>query len=471
MPKVLIVDDQAKVARAISLLLELHEAEDYEGSGPIETVSAMGPDHALAEIDRGGVDLVVQDLNFSPGKTSGDEGLKLFRRLKAADPDLPVLLITAWGSVDQAVRLMKEGASDYLEKPWDDDRLLQRVRDLLRLRRLELENRRLQSDLRRGMEELAERYDLCGLVYRSSAMHEVVSLAVRVARANVSVLITGDNGTGKDKLADVVQANSPRRSKPFVKVNVGALPESLIEAELFGAEAGAFTGADKKRVGRFEAADGGTLLLDEIGNLSASGQMKLLRVLQTGEMERLGSSKTRKVDVRVLAATNADLEAEIDAGRFREDLYFRLNVIEFEVPDLKDRPDDILPLAESFLTQAGVAGEAPKPLSRAAREALRAHNWPGNVRELRNAIQRAALVATGDEIRPADLGLDTRPPTMNSVDLPDDEAGQKRTIEGTLLEHGGVVAHAAESVGLSRQALYRRMQKLGIVLERKPRSP
>ena len=467
MPKVLIVDDQAKVARAISLLLELHDDRDADGT--IETVSAADPDEALAEIDRGGVDLVIQDMNFSPGKTSGDEGLTLFRRLKSAEPDLPVLLITAWGSVDQAVRLMKEGASDYLEKPWDDERLLQRVRDLLRLRRLEQENRRLHSDLRRGMKELRGRYDLCGLVYRSSAMHELASLAVRVARADVPVLITGENGTGKDKLADVVQANSPRREGPFVKVNVGALPDSLIEAELFGAEAGAFTGADKARVGRFEAADGGTLLLDEIGNLSASGQMKLLRVLQSGEMERLGSSKTRKVDVRVLAATNADLEAEIEAGNFREDLFFRLNVIELKVPPLRDRPDDVPALAEEFLDALGVAGERPKPLSKDARKAMADHDWPGNVRELRNAIQRAALVATGEEIEPADLGLESNQ-SAPQREMPDDDEGQRQVIEDLLLEHGGVVAHAAESLGLSRQALYRRMQKLGIVLERKPRT-
>ena len=291
-----------------------------------------------------------------------------------------------------------------------------------------------------------------------------------MARADVPVLITGENGTGKEKMADVVQANSPRRDRPFVKVNVGALPESLIEAELFGAEAGAFTGADKKRLGRFEAADGGTLLLDEIGTLSATGQMKLLRVLQTGEMERLGSSTTRRVDVRVLAATNADLREEIEAGRFREDLYFRLNVIELQIPALRQRLDDVMPLAEAFLVEAGVSGEAPKPLARSAEQALHQYDWPGNVRELRNAIQRAALVATGDEIEAGDFGLGTRAAAAPTVALPAEETDQRRTIEDVLLEHGGVVARAAESLGLSRQALYRRMQKLGIVLERKPRS-
>ncbi len=461
MATVLIVEDQERVARAIALLLELHG---------IDTETAEGSGEALAALRAGGFDLVIQDMNFSPGAISGDEGLALFRQIRDTDPALPVLLMTAWASVETAVRLMKEGASDYVEKPWDDEKLVASVRNLLRMRRLEVENRRLKGDRRRAREELAARYDLRGLVYDSAAMHEVVSLAVRVARADVPVLITGANGTGKEKLAEVVEANSPRHGKPFVKVNAGALPESLLEAELFGAEAGAFTGAGKRRVGRFEAADGGTLLLDEIGNLQPAGQMKLLRVLQTGEFERLGSSRPVKVDVRVIAATNADLRSAIERGEFREDLFFRLNVIELEIPPLAERRDDIPLLAEHFLGQL----EPPVPkLAEAAHRALREHPWPGNVRELRNAIQRAGLVARGDEIEPADLGLHGAPvtPAAPGPQMPRTAEGgdERRRIDAALVDCGGVVSRAAAALGMSRQALYRRMEKLGIVLERRVR--
>ncbi len=466
MPTVLIVDDQERVAKAISLLLSLHG---------IDSVSAEGPDEALGTLRRQPVDLVIQDMNFTPGETSGVEGLELFRAIRAEDPEIPVLLITAWASVETAVRLMKEGASDYVQKPWDDDKLIAGVRNLLRMRALEVENRRLKGDLRRARDELAERYDLCGLVYASSVMHDVVSLAVRVARADVPVLITGANGTGKEKLAEVVQANSPRRDRPFVKVNAGGLAESLLEAELFGAEAGAYTGAGKRRVGRFEAADGGTLLLDEIGNLSAAGQMKLLRVLQTGEFERLGSSKTLRVDVRVIAATNADLRQAIERGAFREDLFFRLNVIELEIPTLRDRPDDIPVLAEFFLRELPPVNGQPQPkLSTASLRALLDYPWPGNVRELRNSIQRAALVTRGDEIQPSDLGLDTgisavAKPVSTLKPADGEGKAERRRIEAALVDCGGVVSRAASALGMSRQALYRRMEKLGIVLERRVR--
>jgi DNA-binding NtrC family response regulator len=466
MPTVLIVDDQERVAKAISLLLDLHG---------IGSISAEGPDEALAALGRQPVDLVVQDMNFTPGETSGAEGLELFRAIRAEEPEIPVLLITAWASVETAVRLMKEGASDYVQKPWDDDKLIAGVRNLLRLRALEVENRRLKGDLRRARDELAERYDLRGLVYASAAMHDVVSLAVRVARADVPVLITGANGTGKEKLAEVVQSNSPRRDGPFVKVNVGGLPESLLEAELFGAEAGAYTGAGKRRVGRFEAADGGTLLLDEIGNLSATGQMKLLRVLQTGEFERLGSSKPVRVDVRVIAATNVDLRRAIERGEFREDLFFRLNVIELTIPPLRDRPHDVGVLAESFLRELPpVNGQPPPKLSTASRQALVDYPWPGNVRELRNCIQRAALVAPGSEIEPGDLGLDPRDRASIQPAVPRpaiDENGddERERIEAALVDCGGVVSQAASELGMSRQALYRRMEKLGLVVERRVR--
>lgn len=470
-PRVLIVEDQRSVARALELVLEVEGAV---------TSWAESPEEALDMARNEELDLVIQDMNFTPGATGGDEGVALFRSLREARPGLPVVLMTAWGSLETAVQLMKEGAVDYLEKPWSDERLLASVRTHLRLARLESSAREQGRERAAAREELAERFDLCGLVYADSAMHEVVSLAVRVARADVPILITGPNGCGKEKLADVVHANSLRREHPFVKVNAGALPDTLIEAELFGAEAGAYTGANQRRVGRFEAADGGTLLLDEIANLPAAGQAKLLRVLQTGEFERLGSSQTRRVDVRVIAATNADLEQEMAAGSFREDLYFRLNVIELEIPGLADRREDIVPLARHLLAMH--ASEASRPdlaLGESALDALMSFSWPGNVRELENRVRRACLVAATTVVAPADLGLQgpeavaspagSDPPAAAN----DPEAAERARIESVLRDCAGVVSRAAERLGMSRQALYRRMKRLGLVVERRtrPRGP
>src|SRR5262245_2254646 len=374
MSKVLIVEDQAGVAKALTVLLEIHG---------IPCVVAPGPEEAMVAVARGDVGVVVQDMNFRPGETSGEEGMELFRRLRRADPTLPVLVLTAWTSLETAVQMVKDGASDYLSKPWDDTKLLASVQNLVRMRELAAEEKRTHTERAQAREELASRFDLCGLLYESETMHRVVSLAVQVASADVPILITGPNGAGKEKIAEIVQANSRRRSGPFVKVNVGALPDELLESELFGAEAGAYTGSTRRRVGRFGAAHGGTLFLDEVGNLSPAGQMKVLRVLQSGEFEPLGSSETQRVDVRVLAATNVDLRGALAQGRFREDLFFRLNVIEIAVPPLAARQDDIVPLAESFLVRFGAASGRSAPVfSPEARRALRAHPWPGNVREL-----------------------------------------------------------------------------------------
>ena len=462
MSRVLVVEDLPAVAKALTVLFDVND---------IPCVCASDPEEALCLIDREEFGVVVQDMNFRPGATSGREGMELFRRMRALDPELPVVVLTAWTSLETAVQLVKEGASDYMAKPWDDAKLLAAVRNQIRMRELQLENARLRSEQARAREELSARYDLRGIRYESAALQRLLSLAVQVAAADVPVLITGPNGAGKEKVAEIVQANSRRRDGPFVKVNAGALPDELLESELFGAEAGAYTGAAKKRLGRFETAHGGTLFLDEIGNLSPAGQAKLLRVLQSGEFERLGSSETRRVDVRVLAATNADLRQRMAAGRFREDLYFRLNVIELAVPGLQERPDDVLPLAQSFLAElAAEAGVPERRLSAAARAALKEHAWPGNVRELKNRIQRALLVAQGPEITPADLDLAgvARAEPVPALD-PGPGPDRKR-IEETLLECDGMVSRAAARLGLSRQALYRRMQKLGIVLERRPRS-
>ena len=347
MPKVLIIDDNAAVAIALDVLFSLHD---------IAAVSAASPEEGLAALARGGIDLVIQDMNFTLDTTSGAEGVALFRQIRALYPDLPVILLTAWTHLDAAVDLVKSGAADYLAKPWDDSRLIATVRNLLELGQVNRAlGQRVQRE-RRARHALESQYDLRGLVWRDPAMETVLTLACQVARADVPVLISGPNGTGKERIAEIIQANSAVRDGPFVVLNCGALPAELIEAELFGADAGAYTGASKAREGKFEAADGGTLFLDEIGNLPLAGQMKLLRVLETGRFERLGSNRERQVKVRVISATNADLAAMIRAGSFREDLYYRLNLIELRLPPLAARPGDILPLAHSFIARRQAAG-------------------------------------------------------------------------------------------------------------------
>jgi DNA-binding NtrC family response regulator len=458
MSRVLIVEDQPAIAEALTVLFEVHDI-------PFEM--ARGPREALEKIAGGTIGVVLQDMNFAPSATSGEEGISLFRAIRNADPAMPVLLMTAWTSLETAVALVREGANDYLAKPWDDAKLLITVRNLLQMRALQRENERLKATRMRSRQELASRHDLAGVVYESEAMHRVVLLAVQVAASDAPILITGPNGAGKEKIAEIVQANSRRRGKPFVRVNVGALPDELLESELFGAEPGAYTGARRLRIGRFEAADGGTLFLDEIGDLSAAGQVRLLRVLQTGEFERLGSSVTRRADVRVLAATNTDLRKSISEGRFREDLFFRVNVIELAVPALKDRLEDILPLARAALSALPrEAGAAPRCLSTGSERVLTAHPWPGNVRELFNRIQRAALVASGDGLEPADLGFTAEGAEAASPGATPEE---RSVFEETLKRHEGSVSRAAGELGLSRQAFYRKMERLGIVLERRLR--
>jgi DNA-binding NtrC family response regulator len=439
---VLIIDDNEAVRRALELVYSLHD---------IETLSAGSPAEGLAVLDANDVDLVVQDMNFTADTTSGEEGIALFRALRERDPDLPIILLTAWTHLETAVQLVKAGAADYLAKPWDDQKLITASKNLMELRASLRMQQRMAASRRAARERLAREHELCGVIYESDAMHELLMVATRIAHADVPVLVTGPNGVGKEKLAEIVQANSAVRGGPFVKVNVGALPAELMESELFGTEAGAFTGATQARAGRFEAADGGTLFLDEIGNLPPNGQAKILRVLQTGEFERLGSTRTRRVRVRVVSATNTDLPLAIRQGLFREDLYYRLNVITLAVPPLASRPDDILPLAEHFLGSDHVLAED-------ARSALVAHAWPGNVRELRNTIQRAVLLSHERTIRREDLGLPPASAARHEVaNEPDATA-----IRAALTAHGGVVAHAARALGMSRQALYRRMDKLGV---------
>lgn len=442
MPKVLIIDDNPSVALALEVLLSLHE---------IESVTASTPDMGLALLSQHVIDLVIQDMNFSADTTSGEEGMELFRQIRQRCPDMPVILLTAWTHLDTAVGLIKAGAADYMGKPWDDQRLLTVVRNLIELGQA---NRALQRRLQRERQRkqaLEAQFNLCGLVWQDSATEKVLEIACQVARSDASVLITGPNGAGKERIAEIVQKNSSVKDGPFIVLNCGAIPAELIEAELFGAEAGAYTGAGKSREGKFEAADGGTLFLDEIGNLPLAGQVKLLRVLETGRFQRLGSNREKQVRVRIISATNADLPAMIKAGQFREDLYYRLNVIQLNLPALAERTEDILPLAHAFL-------DKDKQLDTHAKAALLAHTWPGNVRELKNLMHRAQLLARGEQISVSDLGL----PAVPVMRLSSDAEPDKAAVESALLRAHGVIAQAASALGLSRQSLYRRMDRFGI---------
>ena len=442
MRTILVIDDNHAVHVALDVLFSLAD---------LRVLSAESPEEGLRLLESETIDLVIQDMNFTADTTSGEEGIALFRTIRDRFPDLPIILLTAWTRLESAVALVKAGAADYLGKPWDDHKLMTTVTNLLELGEANRALAQHRDGERRRRQELERQYDLRGVVFADPASERVVSLACHVARADVPVLIAGPNGAGKERIAEIIQANSSVRDGPYVTLNCGALPSELIEAELFGAEAGAYTGANKSRDGKFEAADGGTLLLDEIGNLPPAGQMKLLRVLETGRFQRLGSNRERQVKVRVIAATNADIPAMIRAGTFREDLYYRLNVIELRVPPLAERRGDILPLAEFFL-------EGRRRLSDAARGALLRHSWPGNVREMKNAIQRALLLGSADMIDAEELGLAAAAALARSHEgEPDRDA-----IEAALQRAGGVMSQAAADLGLSRQALYRRLDKLGI---------
>ena len=441
MDKILIIDDNQAVLDALSLLLEIHG---------YDVVTAYSPFEAEQIVRYQRIALAIQDMNFTADTTSGEEGKHLFYSLRSLNAHLPIILITAWTELETAIELVKAGAADYLAKPWDDNKLVTCVANLIELGKAKQDNAvysRQQTERQSSHEEA----NLAGLIYASTAMERVVDMALQLAISDVSVLITGPNGSGKERIAEIVQLNSALVEQPFVKVNAGALPSELIEAELFGAEAGAYTGANKQRIGRFEAADGGTLFLDEIGNLPPSGQMKLLRVLQTGEFERLGSVQTQKVNVRVISATNADLLQDIKAGRFREDLYYRLNVIELRLPPLNERQDDIIPLINYFLPnrEFGIATE----------QALVNYPWPGNVRELENACKRAGVLKPQGQLNFTDFGLED---SVSSSKKQVNKEPDKAEIEAAMREYHGVVAKVARHFGLSRQALYRRLQKFEI---------
>ena len=420
--------------------------------------AVTSPPAVLDAVERREFDAAVMDLNYTRDTTSGQEGLDLLTRLQNLDPTLPVIVMTAWGSVELAVEAMRRGARDFIQKPWDNARVsailktqIELGRALRKGQRLEAENRALRG----------ERFPQ--LVAQSAAMRPVLDVISRVGPSDANILITGENGTGKGLVAQTLYSVSLRSARPLVTVNTGGLAEGIFESELFGHVKGAFTDAKADRVGRFELADGGTLFLDEISNISQNLQSKLLRAIETGEFERVGSSKSRRVDVRIFSATNADLHAEIDAGRFRQDLLFRLNTIEVHLPPLRDRREDIVPLATHFLRQhAGHYRKHFTGFDEGAVKALLAHAWPGNVRELDHSVERAVLMSSGEAVRASDLGLRTGregAPRLEEMSLEDVEA---LLIKKALARFDGNVSHAAEALGLSRSALYRRLQRYGL---------
>ena len=456
MPRILIADDQADVLAALSLLLK---GERFQ----IESTSS--PEGVLRAIDTHEFDVVLIDLNYARDTTSGSEGLDLLSRIRAADPTLPVVVMTAWGSVDLAVEAMRRGARDFIQKPWDNARLLAVLRTQVELGEALRRGRRLEAENIALRDTVSEGSELPQIVSESPAMKQVLNLVERIGPADANVLITGENGTGKEVITRVLHSISSRRAKPLISLNAGALAEGVFESELFGHVRGAFTDAKSDRVGRFELADGGTLFLDEIGNVPLNLQAKLLRVIETGEFERVGSSKTQKVNVRLLSATNADLPAEVAQGHFRQDLLFRLNTVEIKLPPLRDRIEDIPVLAEHFLKlhreryHRPIMGFTPEAL-----DALRQHMWPGNVRELDHVIERAILMSTGSIVTAFDLALEKTPDARLSARLEEMslEDAERLLIKKALARFEGNANRAAEALGLSRSALYRRLQKYGL---------
>ncbi len=456
---ILVVDDNQAVIDALRFLFK------QEGW---RVVALTEPARVAQAVAREEPELVLLDMNFTRDTTSGAEGIETLKQLRQADPDLPVILMTAWGTVDRAVEAMKLGARDYVTKPWNNERLLHACRTHIELRAARRANRLLSEENRVLRADLDRQNDFSGIVGSSVRMVELLRMVADVAPTEATVLITGPPGTGKELIAHAIHANSARKGKPFVKVHVGALPEGLFERELFGHVKGAYTDAREDRPGRFAVADGGTLFLDEIGTIGPAQQVKLLRVLQEGEFEPLGSTHTRKVDVRVVAASNADLKAEIAAARFREDLYYRLNVVEIQMPALRERAEDILLLAERFLKNFATKNRKPVTgFDDDAKQALLDYEWPGNVRELENVIERAVILARGDKISMRELPLrtgDGAGPALGVDALGECtlEELERAMVERALKEHKGNVSRAAQALGLSRAALYRRMEKFGL---------
>jgi len=447
--RVLVADDQADIREALRLLLK---AEGYA----TEVVS--NPNAALEAVQTNEFDIMLMDLNYQRDTTSGKEGMDLLARIQAADGKLPVVVMTAWGSVELAVEAMRRGARDFIQKPWDNPRLLTIIRTQIDLHRTLKRAERLEAE-----NSLLRAQNRPIFIAESKAMQPLLTLISRIGPSDANVLITGEHGTGKEVVAQTLHALSVRSGRPMITVNTGGLPEGTFESELFGHVKGAFTDARSDRVGRFELADRGTLFLDEIANVPLKQQAKLLRVLETGEMERVGSSKTNKVDVRVISATNADLKQESSEGRFRSDLLFRLNTVELHIPPLRERREDIPLLASHFLKLYAQRYRKPvKSFEPAAMEKMLEHPWPGNVRELDHAVERSVLMTTAEQIHPSDLGLEAERATSAKIEDMSLEEVESLLIKKALTRHCGNISHAAEALGLSRSALYRRMQKYGL---------
>jgi DNA-binding NtrC family response regulator len=446
--RILVADDQPDVLEALRMLLK---AEGYQ----IETVKS--PSAVLKAVETRDFSLVLMDLNYARDTTSGEEGLDLLKKIQTIDSSLPVVVMTAWASVDVAVEAMRRGAKDFVTKPWENPRLVAIVRNQIELghavrayRRLEQENQLL-----RGKGGPA-------LIAQSAVMRPVLDVIARVGPSDANLLITGENGTGKGLIAQALHAVSARASQPFISVNMGGLPEGVFESELFGHVRGAFTDAKSDRAGRFELADGGTLFLDEIGNIPLNQQAKILRTIETGEYERVGSSKTYRANVRLISATNADLATEVAAGKFRQDLLFRLNTISIPLPPLRERREDIPLLAQHFLKQhVDRYRKAITGFDAAALEAMQSHAWPGNVRELDHAIERGVLMSTGKVVRAVDLGLSAGQAAPRLEDMSLEEV-EGFLIKKTLARCDGNARRAAEELGLSRSAFYRRLEKYGL---------
>ncbi|MBI2223233.1 MAG: sigma-54-dependent Fis family transcriptional regulator [Acidobacteria bacterium] len=447
--RVLVADDQPDVLEALRLLLK--------GEGHhLETASS--PAGLVAALDAREFDVALIDLNYARDTTSGEEGLDLLTRIQAIDATLPVVVMTAWGSVELAVEAMRRGARDFVQKPWDNARLLAIIRTQVELSQALRRGQRLEAENRLLRDEHRER-----VVAESPAMQQVLQIASRVAPSDANVLILGENGTGKGLIAQLIHSMSLRASRPMVTINAGGISEGVFESELFGHVRGAFTDAKSDRAGRFELANGGTLFLDEIATVPLSQQQKLLRVIETGEFEPLGSSRTRRADVRLISATNSDLAEEVAGGRFRQDLLFRLNTVEIRIPSLRDRREDTPLLARQFLRQH--AQRYRKTLTgfeSHAMQSLLEHAWPGNVRELDHAIERAVLLAQGPQVKAADLALRVTRDAVGRLEDMSLEEVECFLIKKAMTRFGGNVSQAAKALGLSRSALYRRLQRYGL---------
>jgi DNA-binding NtrC family response regulator len=446
--RILIADDQPDVLEALRILLK---GESYQ----TDAVTSLGA--VMNSLEKRSYALLMMDLNYTRDTTSGQEGLEVIPRIQALDETLPIVVMTAWATVDLAVEAMKLGARDFVTKPWDNDRVLTIVRTQIALGSAIRKSKQLEAknELLRGK--------MPNIISESQRMRPVIELVTRVAPSDANVLITGENGTGKGLIAQALHSLSTRASKIMITVNMGGLSEGVFESELFGHVKGAFTDAKTDRAGRFELADESTLFLDEIANLPMSQQAKLLRVIETGEFERVGSSRTLHANVRIISATNSNLTDEVAGGRFRQDLLFRLNTIEIALPPLRERREDIAPLAAHFLRQH--AERYRKKLTgfeRAAHEALMRHEFPGNVRELDHVIERAVLMSQGPQIKANDLGLTNTGDGSLRLEEMSLEEVEAFLIKKALARHNGNARQAAESLGLSRSAFYRRLQHYGL---------